>query len=293
MLDAVMSALEPKEPSPSSAPDSAKAADAQTVDSAQAPKADGSDPDDLSEDEISRLHHKTRKQINKLIGRVKDFENHVSTLRPKAEQFDAITDRIRQTGLDGADLNNLFEIGSLMKKGDLFAARDKLMPYVEAIMKATGGVLPQDLEAEVRAGQISEQRARELAEMRSRSHLTQSQMQQGEQQRAQEASQQFLGNVVNSVNSWEEAKRRSDPDWSLKAPEVKAALELAILKGAKPQSTQQAIQMAETALKEVEAKLSRFRPAPKPVRHVFGSPQGKEAASAPKSMLDAVMQAVG
>lgn len=293
MLDAVMAAIDPdKEKSLISAPDSAKAAEPQSTEGAKAPKAGDPDLEDLTQVEIDKLHHKTRKQINKLIGQRKDLENHVSLLRPKAEQLDQITDQIQRTGLDGADLNNLLEIGSLMKKGDLFAARDKLMPYVQAIVEATGGVLPKDLEDAIKAGQLSEQHARELAEARSRTVLNQHQSTVQEQERGQVAAHQFLGQVVNSVNEWEQGKRRSDPDWSLKAPEIRAALELAILKGAQPKSPQEAIQMAEKALIEVDAKLKQFRPPPRAVHSVSGSPQASRAAVEPKSMLEAISKSL-
>jgi hypothetical protein len=293
MLDAVTAALDKgKEPSPGSESGSARDAAPQSIDG-EKPKSGEIDPDHMSDDEIAKLHHKTTKHIKKLVSQLKDVESHVSTLRPKAEQFDLITERIRQTGLEGPDLNNLFEIGALMKRGDLFAARDKIMPYVEAIAKATGTVLPPDLEQAQKAGQISAQHASELAEMRSRSALTQNQMQMREQQYGQETARQFLGQVVNSVNDWEAAKKRTDPDWSLKAPEVQAAIELAILKGQQPRTVQDAVKMAENALAGVDARFKQYRPQPKAVRNVSGSPQASTAAGAPKSMLEAVLQSLG
>jgi hypothetical protein len=297
MLDAVIAAIEPKdkETSPSSAPDSTKATDTQSTDGSTPeevkPKVTDPDPD-MSEAEINSLHHKTKKQIQKLIGQRKDLESSVSALRPKADQYDQIASHIRTTGLNSADLDNLFEIGTLMKKGDLFAARDKLLPYVQQILEATGGVLPKDLEAAVEAKELSLQHARELAEARSRNILNQHQNGVRQQSDAQEGHRQFLGGVVSAVNDWEQGKRRSDPDWSLKAPEIKAALELAIFKGARPNSVQEAVKMAEDALVTVDAKLKQFRPQPRAVRSISGMPQASTATGPPKSMLEAVMQSL-
>jgi hypothetical protein len=292
MLDAVLTAIEPKdkETSPSSAPVAEGSTDPQKAADGQKPEADA-DPD-LSESEIDRLHHKTRKQVQKLLGQRKDLEYSVSTLRPKAEQYDAIAEHIRKTGLDSSDLDNLFEIGTLMKKGDLFAARDKLMPFVQAILEATGGVLPKDIEDARKAGQLSDQHAKELAEARSRNVLNQHQNAYRQQADTSEASRQFMGHVVSAVNDWEQVKRRSDPDWSLKAPEIRQALELAIFKGAQPRTVQDAIRMSEDALAAVEIKLKQFRPQPRAVRSISGMPQASTPAGAPKSMLDAIMQSL-
>lgn len=295
MLDAVLSAIEPKdnEKSPSSAPDSETNTGAQSIDAPKGDKAGDPDADDLSESEIDRLHHKTKKQVQKLIGQRKDLESHVSMLRPKAEQYDTIVSHIRETGLDSADLDNLFEIGTLMKKGDLFAARDKLMPFVQAILEATGGVLPDDLEEARAAGQLSEQHARELAEMRSRNVLNQHQNGVRQLADAQNVSRQVIGGMVGAVNDWEQIKRRSDPDWGLKAPEIEAGLELAMRRGAQPRTVQEAVQMAENELAKVEAKLKRFRPQLKSVRPISGGSQASAVAGSPKSMRDAVMQSLG
>jgi hypothetical protein len=293
MLDAVIAAIEPKdkETSPDSAPSPDGPTGAQSADGAKVPGAEDIDSD-LSEVEIDRLHHKTKKQVQKLLGQRKDLESSVSALRPKADQYDAIASHIRTTGLNSSDLDNLFEIGTLMKKGDLFAARDKLMPFVQAILEATGGVLPKDLETAVAAKELSPQHARELAEARSRVALNQYQGGVREQMDSQRDFHQFTGSVVGAVNDWEAGKRRSDPDWGLKAPEIKAALELAIFKGTQPRTVQDAVKMAEDALAGVEAKFRQFRPQPRAVRSISGMPQASTATGPPKSMLEAVMQSL-
>lgn len=293
MLDAVLAAIEPenKEKSPGSAPVSEQA-DAQSTDTPKGEAAD-SDIDHLwSDDEKARLHHKTKERIEKLISRAKDAEHYNSTLRPKAEQYDAIASHLQQTGLSSSDLDNTIEIATLIKKGDLFTARDKIMPIVQVILEATGGVLPRDLEEEVKAGTLSAQRAQELAEARSRNVLNTHQNGVRQQMDAQENANRFVRDVMVTVNDWEKVKQRSDPDWGLKAPEIRAGLELAILKGVHPKSVQEAVKMAENELGKVEAKMRQFRPQPKPVRSISGTPQASTAADQPKSLRDAVMQSL-
>jgi hypothetical protein len=290
MLDAVLSAIKPEdaETSPSSAPVAEGSTDTQP-DGAKSPAADP----DLSEAEINSLHHKTKKQVQKLLSQRRDLEYNVSTLRPKAEQYDAIAEHIRKTGLNSSDLDNLFEIGTLMKKGDLFAAREKLMPFVQAIMEATGGVLPPDIEAARREGKLSDQHARELAEARSRNALNQHQNAYRQQADTQEGARQFLGHVVNAVNDWESVKRRSDPDWALKAPEIKEQLEHAIkVRGIEPRTVQDAIKMAEDALAVVMQRRAQYRQPPRAIRSISGVPQASITAGPPKSMLDAMMQSL-
>ena len=295
-LDAVLGALKKdKEESPASAPVAEKAPEAQAD-----PEKSGEakpDPDELTPDELKRLPQKTQKRIQDLLGERKALTAELEPLKTAKQRLDAITDQFRSTGLDGKDIDAVLEIGTLLKRGDLFAAKAKLAPIMEVIERATGGVIPADIVEAHKAGQISEQHARELAQARARA-LSEQQLRESrevEQQQAAERQQaeHFQASVIKTVNDWEAGKRQRDPDWNLKAPQVRQQIKLELLEGARPQSTQEAVAMAEKALATVDATLRQFRPAPKAVQHVFGSPSGPRSVSAPKSHHDVVFDLLG
>ena len=296
-LDAVLGALKDKGESPASAQVAEKAPEAQAE-----PEKSGEakpDPDELTPDELKRLPQKTQKRIQDLLGERKTLTAELEPLKVAKQRLDNITEQFRSTGLDGKDIDTVLEIGTLLKRGDLFAAREKLAPIWEVIQRATGSVIPADIADAHKAGQISEQHARELAEARARAQSEQQlrQSQVAEQQRAAERQQaeQFQATVVKTVNDWEAGKRQRDPDCNLKAPQVRQQIKLELLDPnvAKPQSAQEAVQMAEKALATVDAMLRQFRPAPRAVQHVSGSPSGPRSVAAPKTHHDVVFDLLG
>ena len=293
MLDAVQAALdsEGKEDPATSNPDKALAQAPKPA----AEKVEGDKTEaDLSDEDLKRLSQGVQKRIRSLVGERKKLETEIVGLKPKAEQLDHITSQIRQTGLDQSDLAVTFDIATALKRGDLFGARKLLAPIYEQVMRATGGVLPDDLRQEVQGGLMPVQRAQELAVARAAAQQAAFQGQQAQQRQAADSAQQLTNSVVNSVNDWEKAKAASDPDWALKKPEIMDALQLALLKGNRPKNEADALQMAEKALTEVNDRLRRYRPAPRAVRAVVsGGGASPRNTAQPKSMLDVVSSVLG
>lgn len=292
MLDAVQAALDgPKREE--SSPSGEVKAEGESKPEAEEKPAEKAE-DELSEVDLARLNQKTQKRIREQVKELKRLDKEVSEFKPKAEQFDLITTQIRQTGLDQNDLAVTFDIATALKRGDLFGARKLLEPIFVEVMKATGGILPEDIRKDVEAGQISQQRATELATARAASQQAAFQGRQAEEARQAAAARQLTDGVVTSVNDWERQKAATDPDWKLKAPEIMRSLELSLLRGQRPKSTAEAVQMAETALREVNERFKAYRPAPRAVRAVVSSGGASRASTAePKNMLDVINGALG
>lgn len=294
MLDAVQAALEGdtgKEDAATSNPDKALAQAPKPA----AEKAEGDKTEaDLSDEDLKRLSQGVQKRIRSLVSERKKLEGEISTFKPKAEQLDTITNQIRQTGLDQSDLAVTFDIATALKRGDLFGARKLLAPIYEQVMRATGGVLPDDLRQEVQGGAMPAHRAQELAVARAAAQQAAFQGKQAQERQAAESAQQLTASFVNSVDTWAEAKAASDPDWALKVPEIKDALQLAILQGTKPKNASEAVQMAEKALGAVNERRRQYRPAPRAVRAVVsGGGASPRNTASPKSYLDVIDGVLG
>lgn len=293
MLDAVTTALGPKEEeSPPSEPEKSAAPDPKV----EAEKAAAEvKEEELSPEELKRLSVKAQARYRGLVETVKKAEARASELEPKAAQFDVITKQIRETGLDQADLNVGFGIMTAMKRGDTFGAMAQIEPIYKRLLELTGGVLPKDLADEVEAKVMPETRARELATARAAAAQTAQLGQRAAQEAEARQAQELTAGVVNAVNEWEKGKAATDPDWKLKSPLIMQALRLSLVEGNRPKTTQDAVKMAESALAEVERTTRAFRPAPKAIKAPLSSGVGASSRSQaqPKNMLDIVNAALG
>jgi hypothetical protein len=292
MLDAVTAALDKTdEGSPPSDPVKVVASETK----AETDPTKVATETDLTPEELARLPAKTKKRIQDLLVQRSDVEGKLKALEPKAAQYDVIVKQIRDTGLDQADLNVGFELMTLLKKGDLFGAREKLAPIWAQVSRLTGGVIPQDLNEEIAAGKLTEARARELATARAAAELGNSRQQMAAREAEASAARDLNVNVVGTVNAWEKSKAALDPDWKLKAPEIMRSLKLSLLEGARPKNAQEAVAMAEKALEEVNTRLRSYRPAPRAIKAVVSGvgASSRSNPAEPRNMLDLVRSTLG
>lgn len=248
------------------------------------------DDSELSELDLSRLSLKAQKRIRGLVKDLGKADTKAAEFEPKAKAYDTITTQIRETGLDQNDLSVTFDIATALKRGDAFRARQLMAPIWEAVNNATGGVLPDDLAAEVQGQKLSYSRAQEIAVARAAAAQTARQGQVHRERQEATNAQQLRDGAVNSVNDWERTKSASDPDWKLKAPEIMRSIKLSLLEGNKPKSPAEAVAMAERALADVNERFRTYRPAPRAVRAVVsgGGASRSNSDPAPKSMMDVI-----
>ena len=279
-----------KEEPPASEPEAAKA----DSEPKSEPEAKAEDEDKLTDEELKRLPVKTKKRIDDLLNQRREKEAKIAELEPKAQELERITESIRATGLNSDDVKNTFEIATALKRGDLFRAKELLSPIMEQLNRATGGELPQDIAEKVRLGLVDEDSAKELSAARARGTVSQFQHQQTLQEQQTAAQQRANAELVQSVNTWEQGKAKSDPDWKVKAPLVTDTLRAMLHQGRRPSNQQEAVAMADEALKTVESRLAPLRPAARPITAVTtGSSSQRRAPAEPKDYLDVVNIALG
>lgn len=295
MLDAVTAALEPKEASPpSNEPDPDDNADP------DAKKAEG-ESEELSPEELKALSWKAQQRFKRLTSTAKAKDGTIAELQPKADAYDKIVGSITKANLEPSELDELVEIGGMLKSNPQ-AALEKLAPLVDALRNVVGDVLPADLQERVRLGYISEQDARALHKAQTSQRLTAQQVQEADAQRKaeKEASdrQAQLNASVEAVEAWEKQQADKDPDWHLKRKEVAELVELAIVRKSRETrapyfpTPEESVQLSKDALKTINERLKRFVPKPAEIRPPAAPGAASRSKPAPKTIREAIDNAL-
>ena len=294
MLDAVKTALAPKEASPASE-EPGEAAEA----TSSAPKAEQTEDDgELSEEELKAVSQKTRNRFSRLKSKLDAKDTEIGDLKSKVGEFDKINKFVTDAGLNRQEFDYLLNLGSLIK-ADKRQALEQLLPIIGALQRDVGEVLPADLREQVRLGYLTEQHARELNKARAGERMSREQAERvaGNARRDAEQRQQqtLIDTALTAAAKWEAAKATSDPDWPLKRDEVAEKVKLAVYEesakhgGQYFPTAEEVVKLSDEALKRVNA---RFKRASKPeIKPVIGGVSPR-SAPAPKSMLDVVRNVV-
>ena len=173
-------------------------------------------------------------------------------------------------------------------KNDPFKALQLIAPYYNDLLEVTGQILPPDLQAQVKAGYLTQAHAVEISQGRARGQVQPviaQQQTQREQQRSVRQQGQNAATMQNAIASWEQNWSSSDPDYNIKKERVLDRLELMLARATRenklPQTVEQAVAMAEKAKKDVEADLRLNKPR-KPVSTVDGGNASTSGKPEPK-----------
>lgn len=288
VMDAVQAALGGPENSPDSETQDQPAEADVTAAPEKEPVAE------FSQEDIKRFHPKTQDRIRQILEQRDHANSIVKEAEPKIQAHDKIVEYMGRHSLTPADFDNGMAIMAEAKSGDPRRALEMLSPLVKNLMKAAGYDLPDELQAEVRDGRLSPQRAQELSVSRAEAERLQRQRQHDEQRRVETDRQREVEAVVNtavsSVDQWQAAKATSDPDWSLKQSRVVQEVELELRRDIRkyPKTQKEAVDLCEWALKKVEAEMKSFLPKPRSIRTVPTGSASSSVSTKPKSALEAV-----
>jgi len=274
--------------------DEQKESEDETVVEAESEEDEGEKTEEESDANLPFGKHPRFKQI---IRERNEYRNMAEEYRPHAEEFQKIESFMERNQLTNEEVAQGFQIMALMKH-DPFAAREQLMRHLQVLDQVTGhSGLPQDLQQEVQQGYITEARAREIANLRSRSQFDQQRsalaQQQAEEREQAQRQKAAVEAQRTALNNWEADVSKRDPDYASMKQWV--AKELHFLAAQqRPQTPEQAVQLAKQAYGNVKDGLRRMRPQRQAIRPgpSSGNTGNTPAASPePQSYLDAVLQA--
>lgn len=144
-------------------------------------------------------------QKQEVTAKLKEFE-------PIVETHQKIVQYCSANGITQESFSQGLEILALMNS-DPQKALEKLEPLVNNLKGVTGDRLPQDLQADVDAGEISLPRAKEIAQLRAQQQFGKVRTEQQQKQQAQRQEQEFQQSLTTAAQSWESSKRGIDPDY--------------------------------------------------------------------------------
>lgn len=250
---------------------------------------------DLSEDELKRYGPKTQRRMRQLLSERADARKTVDALKPKADSFDRIAQFAKDNRLSNDDIGVGLELCALIRNKP-FEAFEKLTPVYRKLAEVTGAVLPDDLAEKVKLGYISSDDAKELARVRSKASLLETEQKESseaaEADRRQRAAETHAAECRKTANDWEAARKGSDPDWPMKQELIGQRIKLAIYEKGYPPTQEGVVQLLDGILKEVNKQFATFKPQPKSVRPVTSTASSRATAE-PKSALEAAELALG
>ena len=304
MVDAVTAALNPSdadnEPSPSST-----TPEKESAENATTPGKEG-EVQPLSDEERRGISVKTAKRFEQLLGsnraqrtEIEKVSSERDVFKGKAENYDRLNGFLVENRLDSQDVNTGFEIMAAMKN-DPVKAWELIQPIYQQLRDVVGqGNLPADLAEKVRLGYTDEATARETARLRVENQHTNRRMTEQQQRDAENRQRDeqaaMIGQAKSTAGEWEDAKRKTDPDWHLKQTRIHEKVQLALLTGGAdgfPKTKADVVKMLEGIYTDVTKEMKAF--APKPSRidpHVSGRASPKSVAE-PKTFLEAVQAGI-
>lgn len=297
LLDAAMQALAPEQDKDASAAGShtvaeaaAAAGDASTAaaptgdTAAKAADADqAKDATLLPEAVVAALPAEARAAYTTL-------RQQVADMQPYAERGRALTDYIQASGLSPNEYTALQDAGALIKT-DPAKAREILVAKVAQIDAFLGNTVPTDIQADIDAGYITEERGRELAKTRARATAAEQAVATG-QVAAQHAA------IQSEVEAWHRQTQERDPDFAVKLPHIQEKTRIAVLEAqaaGKPITTPaQAIAVVQRSYAAVNSMVAAFRPkTPATARSPDSTASAPAANPTPRTIQEAAAAAVG
>jgi hypothetical protein len=213
--------------------------------------------------EDAKLDFHKHPRFQELVKEKNESKAKIDELTPLAERTRILDDYVTKNGISQQQLVNALEYTRLINS-DPAKAWELLRPIANQLATFVGEVLPPDLAAEVSAGTLSEQRAKEIAMGRAQASHGQFQQQNRSQFEATTQAQQVQG----AIDSWAQGKMRTDADLRPKANGDAADgkwefldQKLRTLRQANPpRSAQEAVSLVEKAYAEVNKAFARFVP---------------------------------
>lgn len=224
-----------------------------------------------------------------------DYTRRLTELEPLANRQRYHENFMNEMGISPEEFVNGMNILAAVKT-DPAKARELLAPIWNQLSEFDGSVIPQDLRQRVAEGEMSEQAAKELAQLRVEKKLQEHNARVSTTTQAQRTAKA----KANALASWDHAKRKLDPDFHPKkaqdAPdglwEITAAKLTYLMTVDYPDTPEKAISHMEKAYNEAKrlvvalrGPLPKTRLAPNSRRSIGSVPKG-----APKTIRDVVRQ---
>lgn len=302
-LEAVMKALgrDPKATAEATPADASAVQDQSATDPAADPAVDV-DPNAEQDAKLPFAQHPRFKQVLTQRARFKaeaeTLKSSLTSLEPKAKNYDSIVNYARSAGMTQEFVGDLFHMGKLMLE-DPIKFHESFKAEWERIETMVGARLPPDLAELVRAGKLAPEVAKETALLRTRTELAEGRHKRtteqaaAEREAAEKASrereiEEMSTAVGNSVSGWDRQWKGSDPDYAIKQPYVRDRIEVrlnALLAKGELPSNADLLKLCNEVKEQVTKELKAILPKPGAIRTPNSGTTVAETTAVPNSKL--------
>jgi hypothetical protein len=272
--------------------------------SSPVPAKDGKDKDDPApsdptkvkpdEQDDSKLSFHQHPRWQEVTGQNRQLRTEVETLKPDAEQFRKINSFMEEHQLTPDEVGELFIVGAMAKAGDARALA-KIDEFRNKLALAIGEVLPDDIQAKLDTGEISEGAAKELAKTRATAAITERQLADRTSADADAQRARNLENLRNAqalaVSEWDAGMRKTDPDFAKKENAIARYAKALMQEHGAPPTPQDAVALIKAAYAQVNKDFAAAMPAKQPVQRGPIASSSNGAKAQPKTLREAIEQA--
>lgn len=246
----------------------------------EAPATDSTLITDKPEDAKLPFHKHPRFQ--EVIRERNESRESLKKAQPLIDQATQLNDFRSQNRVGDQTFQAALQIAALMEN-DPKAALEALRPHVEALQMWNGEKLPDDLQAQVAAGTLPLDAAKELSIAR----LTRNQQASQHSVLAKQQQELAQRNVMSTLQAWAQQKATANPDFKPKAnatapdgPWEYCNQQYALLAMQKPvTSPADAIALAEKSMEMTQSFFKQFRTAPKLDKRLVPTPRASTNAA--------------
>jgi hypothetical protein len=269
----------------------------------KAPKTTGEEPgadagpEDLPEpstEELAAMSVSTRQRVKQLLEQRKAARQELTAIRPDAENYRTLQTFLATNNVKEADAAQTLKSLADLVSGEpkrLQAFLDNALPYVRYALEATGQSIPQDLRGRVDTGELTEDAARELTQLRHGQAAATQQAERARQQAEQVVTAQTRASIQQAVTGWHAQTRQNDPDFDLKSDTMQLVAKDIVAQRGHPKTPAQAVEFANLAYAEASKILRKVQPqksATRPTPNATVSSNRAPVRAAPQSLQEAI-----
>lgn len=244
------------------------------------------------EDKALPFHNHPRwKQV---IEQNRTMASEVATLKPAAEQFEKIDGFMREHQLTHDEVGEGFVIMAMMKAGDPRVLQ-KLDETRDKVALAIGAKIPDDIQAKIDAGEISEEAGKTMSLDRAKLKMSESATARRAEADATDKTEREATELRQTcqaaTDAWVKEAAKTDPDFAKKESAIARYSRALILEHGAPRNREEAVNLVKAAYAAVNNDLKGIVPAKAPVKHLQSAPSSHGANTQPKTLAEAVSKA--
>jgi hypothetical protein len=169
---------------------------------------------------------------------------------------------------------------------------EALQPIINNLQQVTGQIIPNDIQQKIEDGYMDEDVGKELARTRADVQIQKNANQQMLSEQEQMKTRSEVNVLAQSVTNWEKNVRKTDPDFDFKQDEIDDRVSALVRERGRPNNSDDAVALAQEAYDTVNKRYRSRMGVKSPIRSLSGGKLGGSPMPEPKSLMDAVQNAL-